>query len=88
MSVVWKLDKDHNIRDVWYGLTVVRSRYKLSYEVAQQLYDGVAASQVARDIPELMNSDLKREELRKRWVEFVVTSSVLFLWLFHEIRIL
>ena len=66
MSVVWKLDKDLNIQDVWYGRTVVRSRYKLSYEVAQQLCDGVAASKVARDISELMNSDLKREELRKR----------------------
>ena len=66
MSVVWKLDKEHNVLDVWYGRTVVRSKYKLSYEVAQRLFDGVVTSKVARDIPELMNPDLKGEELRKR----------------------
>ena len=69
MSVIWKLDPDYQVKDVWYGRTVIRSRYKLSYEVAQQLYDGAAASEVRKDISELMDSDLKQEELQKRYIE-------------------
>ena len=66
MSVIWKLDTDYQVKDVWYGRSVIRSRYKLTYEVAQQLYNGEAASEVRKDIPELMNSDLTQEELHKR----------------------
>ena len=66
VSVIWKLDPDYQVKDVWYGRTVIRSRYKLTYEAAQQLYDGAAASEVRKDIPELMNSDLTQEELHKR----------------------
>ena len=67
MSVVWNLDADYQVKKVWFGRTVIRSRYKLSYEVAQRLCDGAAASHIRRDIPELMNSDLKLEELQKRY---------------------
>ncbi|PIO31796.1 hypothetical protein AB205_0003320, partial [Aquarana catesbeiana] len=41
VSVMWELDgATYDIRRVWYGRTIIRSRYKLSYEVAQQLLDG------------------------------------------------
>lgn len=41
MSVMWELDsRTYDIRRVWYGRTIIRSCYKLSYEVAQQLLDG------------------------------------------------
>ncbi|KAM4677957.1 DIS3-like exonuclease 1 isoform 2-T2 [Discoglossus pictus] len=41
VSVVWELDSStYEIRRVWYGRTIIRSSYKLSYEVAQQLLDG------------------------------------------------
>ena len=66
MSVIWKLDTDYTVKDVWYGRTVIRSKYKLTYEAAQQLYDGAAASEVKRDIPELLDSDLTLEELEIR----------------------
>lgn len=66
MSVIWKLDTDYKVKDVWYGRTVIRSKYKLTYEAAQQLYDGTPAAEVKKDIPELLNSDLTQEELDKR----------------------
>ncbi|XP_018408330.1 PREDICTED: DIS3-like exonuclease 1 [Nanorana parkeri] len=41
VSVMWELDSTtYDIRRVWYGRTIIRSCYKLSYEVAQQLLDG------------------------------------------------
>ncbi|KAG8440779.1 hypothetical protein GDO86_006494 [Hymenochirus boettgeri] len=41
VSVIWELDSGtYEIRRVWYGRTIIRSSYKLSYEVAQQLLDG------------------------------------------------
>ncbi|KAM4748024.1 DIS3-like exonuclease 1 [Rhinophrynus dorsalis] len=41
VSVIWELDgSTYEIRRVWYGRTIIRSSYKLSYEVAQQLLDG------------------------------------------------
>ncbi|XP_075714431.1 DIS3-like exonuclease 1 isoform X2 [Rhinoderma darwinii] len=41
VSVMWELDSaTYEIRRVWYGRTIIRSSYKLSYEVAQQLLDG------------------------------------------------
>ncbi|XP_063781647.1 DIS3-like exonuclease 1 isoform X2 [Pseudophryne corroboree] len=41
VSVIWELDSTtYEIQRVWYGRTIIRSRYKLSYEVAQQLLDG------------------------------------------------
>ena len=66
VSVIWRLDQNHRVKDVWYGRTIIRSRYKLSYEVAQQLCDGAVASDIKQDIPELLNSNLTREEVEKR----------------------
>ncbi|XP_066449014.1 DIS3-like exonuclease 1 [Eleutherodactylus coqui] len=41
VSVMWELDSaTYEIRRAWYGRTIIRSSYKLSYEVAQQLLDG------------------------------------------------
>lgn len=64
--MIWKLYPDYQVKDVWYGRTVITSKYKLTYEAAQQLYDGAAASEVKKDIPELLNPDLTLEELEKR----------------------
>ena len=33
VSVIWKLDKQCQVKNVWYGRTLIRSRYKLAYEV-------------------------------------------------------
>ncbi|CAI7992116.1 DIS3-like exonuclease 1 [Geodia barretti] len=69
VSVVWKMDQNYDVKSVWFGRTLIRSRYKLSYEVAQQLCDGAAASDIRGDIPELLNLDLSQQELEKRLEE-------------------
>ena len=33
MSVIWELDSNCEVVDVWYGRTVIKSSYKLFYEV-------------------------------------------------------
>ncbi|KAA0185075.1 DIS3 exonuclease 1 [Fasciolopsis buskii] len=40
VSVIWEIDMDaFDVLNVWYGRTVIRSSYKLSYEVAQRIFD-------------------------------------------------
>ncbi len=33
VSVVWVLDSRYRVQKVWYGRTIIRSKYKLAYEV-------------------------------------------------------
>ena len=33
VSVLWVMDSDYNVVKTWYGRTVIRSSYKLFYEV-------------------------------------------------------
>ena len=33
VSVIWKLSSSFNVIKVWFGRTIIRSSYKLSYEV-------------------------------------------------------
>ena len=33
VSTIWELDKDLIVTKVWYGRTVIRSAYKMTYEV-------------------------------------------------------
>lgn len=33
MSVIWELDKNFEVVDVWYGKIIIRFSYKLFYEV-------------------------------------------------------
>ncbi|KAA3673549.1 DIS3-like exonuclease 1, partial [Paragonimus westermani] len=40
VSVLWEIDFDNfEVLNIWYGRTVIRSSYKLTYEVAQRIYD-------------------------------------------------
>ncbi|KAF5406041.1 hypothetical protein PHET_00417 [Paragonimus heterotremus] len=40
VSVLWEIDFDaFEVLNIWYGRTVIRSSYKLTYEVAQRIYD-------------------------------------------------
>ncbi|TPP60449.1 DIS3 exonuclease 1 [Fasciola gigantica] len=40
VSVIWEIDMDNlDVLSVWYGRTVIHSSYKLSYEVAQRIFD-------------------------------------------------
>ncbi|KAI8334960.1 hypothetical protein BC941DRAFT_430785 [Chlamydoabsidia padenii] len=42
VSVLWTIDKDYNIKDTWFGRSVIRSSCEMEYEQAQQLLDGKA----------------------------------------------
>ena len=55
VSVLWELDpKSHEVISVWYGRTVIRSSFKLFYEAAQDVIDGVKTPrEVQAAIPEL-----------------------------------
>ncbi|XP_022099659.1 DIS3-like exonuclease 1 isoform X2 [Acanthaster planci] len=68
VSVMWQLDpQTYEVRQVWYGRTVIRSSHKMFYEAAQALHDG---KDVRQDIPELagMNEDEVETRLSElRW---------------------
>uniref|UniRef100_UPI00358FEBF1 DIS3-like exonuclease 1 isoform X2 n=1 Tax=Myxine glutinosa TaxID=7769 RepID=UPI00358FEBF1 len=56
-SVLWRLDKEtYEVKDVWFGRTVIRSTYKLSYETAQAVLDG-GHIEFATEIPELCGTE-------------------------------
>ncbi|KAJ1865089.1 hypothetical protein LPJ73_000113 [Coemansia sp. RSA 2703] len=40
VSVIWQLDSNLHVRDVWFGRSVIRSACELSYEQAQAMLDG------------------------------------------------
>lgn len=37
VSVIWKLDSSYCVQKVWYGRTIIRSKYKLAYEVRNNM---------------------------------------------------
>ncbi|RCH78425.1 DIS3 mitotic control, partial [Rhizopus stolonifer] len=40
VSVIWTMDKNHNVIDTWFGRTIIKSSCEMEYEQAQQLLDG------------------------------------------------
>ena len=46
--------KCFQVLGVWYGRTVIRSSYKLAYEVAQDILDGKGEAEMQSLIPELL----------------------------------
>ncbi|ELU13403.1 hypothetical protein CAPTEDRAFT_108980 [Capitella teleta] len=56
VSVIWTLDQDCQVLDVWYGRTVIHSSYKLFYEMAQSIHDGAADEEIIENVPELQNN--------------------------------
>ncbi|XP_064607624.1 DIS3-like exonuclease 1 isoform X2 [Liolophura sinensis] len=53
VSVIWELDQQMEVVGVWYGRTVIRSQYKLFYEIAQAMHDGMSDEELVANIPEL-----------------------------------
>ncbi|XP_018647748.1 ribonuclease II-related [Schistosoma mansoni] len=48
VSVLWEIDMDSfDISNIWYGRTVIHSSYKLTYELAQRIYDSVTADNIS-----------------------------------------
>eukprot|EP00117_Sycon_ciliatum_P021187 scpid21033/ scgid18643/ DIS3-like exonuclease 1 len=53
VSVFCEMDEDFNIKKVRFFRTVIRSRYKLEYGVAQSVIDGASNAQVQANVCEL-----------------------------------
>lgn len=53
VSTIWELDKDFVVTKVWYGRTVIRSAYKMTYEAAQALFEGASVETIRTMVPEL-----------------------------------
>ncbi|XP_013378724.1 DIS3-like exonuclease 1 [Lingula anatina] len=64
VSVIWELSPSYEVLDVWYGRTVIRSSYKLFYEMAQAIHDGASISEIVQEVPELQGLD--NSEVEKR----------------------
>ena len=64
------------MKAVWYGRSVIRSRYKLTYEVAQSLYDGAKREHVMNDIPELVSCSLEEAEIKIEELRAAIKSLV------------
>lgn len=74
VSVMWKLSPNYEVEKVWYGRTVIRSAYKLTYEIAQDLFDGQDPSRIIPEIPELKDSSLSQQDIQQRLSE--LTSAI------------
>ena len=52
VSVLWELDaRSLDVVDVWFGRTVIKSKYKLYYELAQEIADGATDQHILENIP-------------------------------------
>lgn len=60
VSVVWRLDSDLEVISAWFGRTIIRSRYKLHYQQAQDVLDGSTEPTPAPGTDEIAPQDLAR----------------------------
>jgi DIS3-like exonuclease 1 len=82
MSVLWGLRPDGTVLHQWFGRTIIRSAYKLHYELAQELADGLSAGAARRQLPSLAGlaaeqAQHKIEELRRAILLLITTARVL-----------
>ncbi|GMT33113.1 hypothetical protein PFISCL1PPCAC_24410, partial [Pristionchus fissidentatus] len=54
-SVIWKMDREGNVKDEWFGRTIIRSCVKLSYEHAQDIIDHPEKEFSTEELPEITN---------------------------------
>ncbi|XP_022315246.2 DIS3-like exonuclease 1 [Crassostrea virginica] len=73
MSVIWELDKNFEVVNVWYGKTIIRSTYKLFYEMAQAMHDGISMTEIIKNVPELQKLPEKDAEKRVEELRSSVT---------------
>ncbi|XP_071139750.1 DIS3-like exonuclease 1 [Mytilus edulis] len=70
VSVIWELDSKYEVVEVWYGKTIIRSQYKLFYELAQLVHDGASQNEIVDNVPELQG--LSGEQLATKIDELVL----------------
>eukprot|EP00039_Didymoeca_costata_P004242 m.72153 g.72153 ORF g.72153 m.72153 type:complete len:1965 (-) comp12306_c0_seq2:340-6234(-) len=64
VSVFWELDDNLQIQNTWFGRTVIRSSYKLHYEFAQDVADGLPTNDIISSL-DTLRALPKNEGIRK-----------------------
>ncbi|GMT04291.1 hypothetical protein PENTCL1PPCAC_26465, partial [Pristionchus entomophagus] len=54
-SVIWKMDREGNVKDEWFGRTIIKSCVKLSYEHAQDMIDHPDKEFTTEELPQITN---------------------------------
>lgn len=49
VSVIWTLDSNGTVLDVWYGRTVIKSKHALHYKQAQNILDGIIEKPIIKE---------------------------------------
>uniref|UniRef100_A0A8R1Z4K2 DIS3-like exonuclease 2 n=1 Tax=Pristionchus pacificus TaxID=54126 RepID=A0A8R1Z4K2_PRIPA len=57
-SVIWKMDREGNVKDEWFGRTIIKSCVKLSYEHAQDMIEQPDKDFTADELPKITNGRL------------------------------
>ncbi|XP_041372546.1 LOW QUALITY PROTEIN: DIS3-like exonuclease 1 [Gigantopelta aegis] len=64
VSVIWEISPNYEVLQVQYKRSVIRSQYKLYYELAQAIHDGMSDTEVISNIPELANLSTDKQQQR------------------------
>lgn len=78
-----------DISNIWYGRTVIHSSYKLTYELAQRIYDSVTAENISSNsfaMEELVKKSGGLEAVKNDIPELKELNRVVFM--FHNIYLL
>ncbi|KAK7116248.1 DIS3-like exonuclease 1 [Littorina saxatilis] len=67
VSVMWELTPKFEVVNVWYGRTIIHSKYKLFYEMAQEVCNGCSDQDILDNVPEFQG--VTGEELTQKLKE-------------------
>ncbi|GFQ64481.1 DIS3-like exonuclease 1 [Trichonephila clavata] len=82
VSVIWELDSKCKVENVWYGRTIIKSKYKLCYEAAQDILYGASVEDMVAEIPELQglnenDLNIKFQELKNALSQLYYIANVI-----------
>ncbi|GFX84222.1 DIS3-like exonuclease 1 [Trichonephila clavipes] len=82
VSVIWELDSKCKVQNVWYGRTIIKSKYKLCYEAAQDILYGASIEDMVAEIPELQglnenDRNMKFQELKNALSQLYYIANVI-----------
>ncbi|XP_076305106.1 DIS3-like exonuclease 1 isoform X2 [Tachypleus tridentatus] len=82
VSVMWEFDPHFELRNVWFGRTIICSAYKMFYEAAQDILNGKSLEEMQSAVPELkkFSSNVmvkKFEELKAALIKLTAIGRIL-----------
>ncbi len=69
MSIMWDVDSEGNVSNIWAGRTIIRSCVKLSYKIAQDIIDIFDSS---GDIPPTFDSEVHNDQAKEDIMKDVI----------------